>query len=161
MLKGIGLACSALPLQFIEEHGLERRVHERGGEREVRFLWTDEERVLPVWMPDGHLRLMRWGNRREESKRLPCTAGAALKTFEEGGWTAFNPTTVDIPATVCLDGQVWFAVRQGIRGILTEDEQGIQRVFLLYEDSSFYYLIMVGQRDAKAKVMPGFIGERF
>jgi hypothetical protein len=161
MLKGIALAYSALPLQLIEEYGLERRVHERGGEREIRFLWMDEERLLPVWTSEGELKLVRWGNRREESKKLPCTAGASLKTYEEGGWTAFNPTAVDIPATVCRDGQVWFAVRQGIRGILVNDEEGIQRVFPLYEESSFYYRIMVGQRDAKAKVMPAFIGERF
>jgi hypothetical protein len=36
-----------------------------------------------------------------------------------------------------------------------------QRLFLLYEESSFYYVIMVGQRQAKAKVMPVFIGEWF
>ena len=112
-------------------------------------------------MPDGHLRRVKWGNRREESKKFPCTAGAALKTFDEGGWAAFNPTVVDIPATVCLDGQVWFAVRQSLRGILVNDEGGSQRVFPLHEDSSFYYRIMVGQRDARAKVMPVFIGERF
>ena len=157
MLKGIALACSALPLELIEKHGLDRRVHDRGGAKEVRFLWQDDERVLPVWTPDGHLRLVTWGSRRGESGRLPYTGGASLKTFEQGGWAAFGPTPVDVPATVCLDGEVWFAVRQGVRGLLTQDERGQERVFLLYEESSYYYGIMVGQRQARARVMPVLI----
>jgi hypothetical protein len=161
MLKGIALAYAALLLEWIDEHGLEKRVHERGGEKESRFLWRDDEQVPLVWLPDGQLRLVAWGNRRGESDCQPSTGGASQRTFQEGGWGDFSPTPVDVPATLCRDGDVWFAVRQGVRGLLVHDERGESRVFLLYEDSSYYYRIMVGQRDALAKVMPVFIGERF
>jgi hypothetical protein len=94
-------------------------------------------------MPGGSLRLVRWGNRRHEDRRLPYTGGASLKTSEQGGWEPFKPIEVDIPATVCLDGDVWFAVRQGIRGIVVRDEHH-------------------GRPAAgKAQVMPIFSGERF
>jgi len=55
MLEGIALAFYELPLGFIEGHNLPARVHGRGGERELRFVWSDFPRVLPVWLPEGRL----------------------------------------------------------------------------------------------------------
>ena len=66
MLSGTALALSELPLELIAQHGLERRIHDRGGEREVQFLFADAERLLPVWR-NGRLEILRWGNRRGES----------------------------------------------------------------------------------------------
>src|SRR5262249_25956792 len=73
MFGGVALALSELPEALVERHGLRGRVHDRGGEPEVRFLYRKSERVLPVWL-DGELQICRWGNRRGESRRLPCTA---------------------------------------------------------------------------------------
>ena len=49
MFAGVALALSELPVELIERHGLERRIRDRGGEREVQFLFADAERRLPVW----------------------------------------------------------------------------------------------------------------
>jgi hypothetical protein len=49
MLSGVALALSELPLELIAQHGLGRRICDRGGEREVQFLFADVERLLPVW----------------------------------------------------------------------------------------------------------------
>jgi len=48
MLEGIALAFYELPLGFIEGHNLPARAHGRGGERELRFVWSDFPRVLPM-----------------------------------------------------------------------------------------------------------------
>jgi hypothetical protein len=40
---------SELPSELIARHALGRRIHDRGGEREVQFLFADAERLLPVW----------------------------------------------------------------------------------------------------------------
>jgi hypothetical protein len=74
MLSGVGLALSELPLELITQHGLQRRIHDRGGEREVQFLFADAERLLPVWL-NGQLQVLRWGNRCGERPHLPARPG--------------------------------------------------------------------------------------
>jgi hypothetical protein len=120
-LSGIALALSELPLELIARHGLERRICDRGGEREVQFLFSDAERILPVWR-DGQLEVLRWGNRRGESAQLPCTAWTQIDTVEYGGWGGRPVEPAIIPATMGLDKGVWYCIRQGIRGLLVHDE---------------------------------------
>ena len=74
MCIGIALAGSELPMELIGRHGLERRVHERGGEREVRFLYRDRQPRLPIWR-DGRLQIVRWGNGRGRAGSCPAPAG--------------------------------------------------------------------------------------
>ena len=140
MLEGIALAFYELPLGFIEGHNLPARAHGRGGERELRFVWSDFPRVLPVWLPEGRLVLAAWGNRRDESRTLPVTRWASLRSWELGRWARYNPTLVTIPATLVADGRpelpVWVSVRQGLRALLARDEVGRPRVFPLCEPSS-------------------------
>jgi hypothetical protein len=38
MFAGVAVALSELPAELVQQHGLGRRVHDRGGEPEVRFL---------------------------------------------------------------------------------------------------------------------------
>jgi hypothetical protein len=160
MLKGVALAYHALPLGFIEQHNLPARVHGRGGEREVQFLWADFLRVLPVWLPEGRLVLATWGNARDESRRLPLARWASLSTWASGGWTRYNAVLVDVPATLIGDGRwdrlVWVGIRQGLHAVLARDEVGRPRVFPLCEPASYYYHIMT-----RADWMPVFVGERF
>ena len=58
MLTGVALALSELPLPLVETR-LSARVVERGGEREVQFLFADSEQVLPAWR-GGRLEVLRW-----------------------------------------------------------------------------------------------------
>ena len=62
MCTAIALALSELPIELIEAHGLSARVHDRGGEKEVRFDWRASPVLLPVWW-GGQLRVLRWGNK--------------------------------------------------------------------------------------------------
>jgi nucleotidyltransferase/DNA polymerase involved in DNA repair len=66
MCVGIALAWSEVPTELIGRHGLERRVHERGGEREIHFLYRDRRPRLPI-SRDGRLQVVRWGNGRGQS----------------------------------------------------------------------------------------------
>jgi hypothetical protein len=84
MLSGLALALSGLPLELIARHGLGRRIHDRGGEKEVQFLFADAERLLPVWH-ERRLEVLRWGNRRGESQQLPCIAWTRLVVLLASG----------------------------------------------------------------------------
>ena len=154
MFSGVALALSELPADLIAQHGLQRRVCARGGEPEVQFLLRDAERVLPVWL-DGQLQILRWGNRRGQSRILPCTAWTWLATLEEGGWGDRAPVPVVIPATMGLDHGVWFRIREGVRGLSVRDEEGRPTVYVLCEPASHYYQIMT-----RSAGMPVLIGER-
>jgi hypothetical protein len=150
---GIALAWSELPLAFIEAHSLTARVHERGGEREVRFLWREADRLLPVWH-QGQLRLVRWGSRRADSRRLPTTGWTWQETVEASKWGPFGVEPVDIPATSALDGGVWYGVYQGIRGLLVNDERGEPAAYMICTQASRYYRVMTG-----SDRMPVLIGQ--
>jgi hypothetical protein len=154
-IRGIALAQSELPLVLIEQHGLQRRLADRGGEKEFRFHWLDKERLLPVWH-EGHLQLIRWGNRRGESRWLPCTPMTQLTSVVAGTWKPFRPREVEIPATLILEGQVWALIREGIRGLLVTDESGVDRVYLVCEPATYYYRVMT-----RGGWIPVLIGERF
>ena len=155
MLSGTALAISELPVVLIERHNLARRIFDRGGEREVQFLFADAERLLPVWR-NGQLQILRWGNRRGESAHLPCTAWTQLDTIENGGWGQGNVESVIIPATMGLDKGVWSRIRQGIMGLVVQDERGCPRVYVICEPASHYYSVMTrGNR-----WMPVLIDER-
>ena len=154
MCVGIGLAWFELPKELIERHRLERRIHERGGEREARFLFRDRNPRLPIWR-DGRLLIARWGNGRGESRLLPRTGWTWMSTVQEGYWRDLDPIPVDIPATIGLERGVWFRIRQGIRGLLVPDERGNAVVYMICEPASHYYQVMT-----RSTRMPVLIEER-
>jgi hypothetical protein len=154
MCSGIALAWSEVPTELIGRHNLERRVHDRGGEREVRFLYRERRPRLPVWR-DGRLQIVRWGNSRGESRFLPPTGWTWEETIKEGGWQGVEAVPVDIPASLAMERGVWYRVRQGIRGLLVPDEHGIAVVYVVCEPSSHYYHIMT-----RCTRMPVLIEER-
>jgi hypothetical protein len=149
MFSGVALAESELPAELVERS----RVHVRGVEAEVRFLLRDAVRLLPVWL-DGRIQLIRWGNRRGQSKALPFTAWTRLKTLEDGQWGDRHPEQVVIPATMILDRGVWFPAWEGVRGVVVKDEQGIPIVYPILVESTHYYQIMT-----KSPWMPALVGE--
>ncbi len=153
MCVGIALAWSELPTELIGRHGLERRAHDRGGEREVHFLFRDRQPRLPVWR-DGRLQIVRWGNARGQSRFLPQTGWTWKSTIDEGAWRNTDAVFVDIPATLGLDRGVWFRIRQGIRGLLVPDEHGIAVCYMICEPATHYYRVMT-----RSSRMPALIEE--
>ncbi len=154
MCLGIALAWSELPTDLIGRHDLIRRVHERGGEPEIRFLYRDRVPRLPIWR-DGRLQIARWGNGRGQSRFLPKTGWTWLSTIQEGGWQGSQAIAVDIPAMLAFDRGVWYRVRQGLRGLLVPDERGKAVVYVICEPASHYYQIMT-----RSNRMPVLIEER-
>jgi hypothetical protein len=144
MCTGIALSWSSVPRDIIGRHGLDRRVHEqRGGEREIQFHFRDRVPRLPIWR-DGRLQIVRWGNGRGQSRFLPRTGWTWLETVQQGGWRHCDPIPVDIPATLGYERGIWYAVRQGMRGLLVPDERGAAVVYMICEPASHYYRIMTG-----------------
>lgn len=154
MCIGIALSWSSVPTELIGRHGLARRVCERGGEQEIQFLFRDRVPRLPVWR-DGRLQIVRWGNGRGQSRCLPRTGWTWLETVQQGGWRHANPVPVDIPAILGCDRGIWYAVRQGMRGLLVPDERGMAVCYMICEPASHYYRIMTG-----SSRMPVLIDER-
>jgi hypothetical protein len=151
--SAIALAASELPLTLLEQHGLEDRVHDRGGEREVRFYWQASPTVLPVWW-DGRLQVVRWGNRDRAERKLPPTGWTWKESVEEGKWSALAPEPVLVPATYGYANGVWYRVKQGVQGVLVRDRAGLPVVFLVTEPATRYYRVMT-----RAEWMPALVGE--
>jgi hypothetical protein len=154
MCVGVAVAWGELPLELIERCGLERRAHDRGGEREVRFLFRDRDRCLPVWR-GGQLEIVRWGQPRGLGGRLPATGWTWRETVESGWWNESGAEAVDIPALAALANGVWYFVRQGIRGLWVPGEDGAPAAYMVCEPASHYYKTMTGCR-----WMPTLIGEQ-
>lgn len=154
MCAGIALAWSELPTELIGLHELRRRVHDRGGEREVQFHYRDREPRIPVWR-DGRLLIVRWGNGRGQSRFLPRTGWTWLETIDSGGWSNSPAVAVDIPASLACDRGVWYRVRQGFRGLLVPDERGRAVAYVICRPPTHYYRVMT-----RSDRMPLLIGER-
>jgi hypothetical protein len=137
MSAGIAISASDVPLEAVERYGLKSRLYERGGEREYRFLFRDIPRQLPV-IHEGQFRVVRWGCKRGESRALPCTGWTWLETLEKGFWQGSNPEEVLIPATMGVENGRWFAIQEGIRGLVVADEQGELVAYMLCEPASHY-----------------------
>jgi hypothetical protein len=151
---GIALAWSSVPTEIVGRHRLARRVCERGSEREIQFLYRDRKPCLPIWR-DGRLQIVRWGNGRGQSRRLPPTGWTWQESIERGMWRNLDTVFVDIPATLGYERGVWYTIREGIRGLLVADEHGIAVCYMICEPSSHYYRVMT-----RSRRMPLLIGER-
>jgi hypothetical protein len=154
MLTAVALPWSALPLRLIEHHRLTGLAYDRGGERELQFHFAAAVPLLPI-RHEGQLGVARWGCRRGESRALPVGGWTRRATVESGYWSQCGAEAVDVPAALALDGGVWYAVRQGLRGVLVRDEGGTERVYLVCEPASHYYRVMT-----RGDWMPVLIDER-
>jgi hypothetical protein len=61
--------------------------------------------------------------RREESRSLPLGGWTRLERVESGWWAAAAAEAVATPAALGFDGGVWYATRQGVRGLLVPDQR--------------------------------------
>jgi hypothetical protein len=143
-----------MPKDLIGRHGIHRRVHERGGELEIQFMYRDRVPRLPIWR-DGRLQIVRWGNGRGQSRFLPRTGWTWLETVQQGYWHGLGPIPVDIPATLIVERGIWIAVTQGVRGLLVPDERRMAVVYMICEPASHYYRVMT-----RSDRMPVLIEER-
>ena len=149
-MDGIALPFSDLPLELIERYDLSKQLHERGGEKELRFLWRVRNAILPV-RHDGQLLIVPWGCR---GGYLPRSGYTWLTTVEAGEWTVYEPQEIEIPAIAGLRNGVWFRIRQGVRGLLAEAGE-IRAAYMIVEPSTYYFKIMT-----RSDRMPVLIGER-
>lgn len=141
MCVAIAVVTSELPLALVEGHGLTDRVHERGGEAEVRFYARAVPAVLPVWW-GGRLHVVRWGNRDRAERALPPTAWTWKETVAAGTWAALEPEEVLVPASYGYMNGVWYKVKEGVRGLLVRDRGGAPVVYLICEPATRYYEVM-------------------
>jgi hypothetical protein len=90
-----------------------------------------------------------------ESRALPLSGWTWKSTVETGGWAHFNAAPAVIPATLGLDGGIWYRVRQGVRALAVYDECGRLCAYPVVEPSSHYYRVMT-----RSPWMPCLVGER-
>jgi hypothetical protein len=154
MLTAVALPRSALPLRQIERHGLDALAHDRGGEKELQFHLTASVPVLPV-RHEGQLCIVRRGCRRGESRLLPAGGWTRLARIESGCWPQCGAEAVEVPAALGYDGGVWYAVRQGVQGLLVGAGRGAGRFYLVCEPASHHYRVMT-----RSDWMPVLIGQR-
>jgi len=148
-MDGIALPLSDIPEALIEQHGLQRLIHDRGGEREVRFLRRSRQPLLPVWHA-GQLLIVAWGCR---SGLLPRSGLTWQRTLDAGDWRPYQPEPIEIPAVAGLHNGIWFRIRRGVRGLLVESP--VTAAYALVEPSTYYYRVMT-----RCGMMPVLIGER-
>jgi len=141
MCTAISLPVSELPIELIESSGLSSRIHDRGGEKEVRFYWRAVPALLPVWW-NGRLQIVKWGNRDRAERKLPPTGWTWRESVEDGKWAAMEPESVDIPVAYALMNGVWYKVKQGMKGLLVRTRAGEPVVYLVCEPSTRYYRVM-------------------
>jgi hypothetical protein len=153
MCVAVALPLSELPVELIEQCSLLSRVHDRGGEKELRFYCRAVPALLPVWC-GGRLQVVRWGNRDRAERKLPPTGWTWKETVEAGKWSALEPEPVDVPAAYALMNGVWYRVKQGVRGLLVRTRAGEPVVYVICESATRYYRIMT-----RSEWMPVLIDE--
>ena len=155
MCTGSSLFWRDIPEQIIEHYHLQDRilVRDEEADREIRFLYRERKRLLPVWHHD-RFDLCRWGT-KDRPCSLPDTGWVAWEDIEAGLWSELHPEMVDIPAAFGLDRGVWYQIQEGIRGISVTDPNGRPHVYMLTEPSSHYYQVMT-----RNERMPVLIGQR-
>ena len=113
MRVAVALSYSELPLSLIEAHGPAERVHERGGEKEVRFGSRAQPALPPVWW-DGQLHVLL-GEQRSTRAQVAIDRVAWHDTLESGRWRELFPRPGLIPAGCGYMGEMWFEVKEGYK----------------------------------------------
>ena len=152
MCAAVAVLWSEIPLELIECHGLVRRAYERRGEREIRFYYRDPEPLLPV-VHRGQVVLAKWGSRDRRSS-LPSTGWTWRQSVLDGKWGRWNAEACLIPATFGWENGVWFAVRQGMEGVVVKDEAGQLVAYVVCEPPTHYFSVM-----CRTERMPRLVGQ--
>ncbi len=153
MCKGISVLRARIQQELYEERLLEQRLAERGGEPELRFMYTDKVVLLPVLHAD-QLRIYEWGNRGNKDSKLPRTGWRRNESLQAGKWRWLQPEIVVIPANFGLEKGVWFHITEGLHGIVVYEENCRPHVYMLTQAASHYYATMT-----KHDRMPPLVGQ--
>ena len=124
------------------------------GRRRSSFTLRPQSRCCRI-NHEGQLRIVRWGCRRR-GESYPSRGW--LDEIGHGGvglLVGERCRTGGHSGALGLDGGVWYAIRQGVRGVLVKDERGVERVYVVCEPASHYYAVMT-----RSAWMPVLIGER-
>jgi hypothetical protein len=140
MCKGISILRARIKQELFDEYELAQRIHQRGEQQELHFMYSDKFCQLPI-LDSGELRIVEWGNRSRKGK-LPPTGWCRIESVEAGKWRWLKPEKVVIPADFGLEKGVWFQITEGMEGLLVEDEQHKPRVYMLTQAASHYYEVM-------------------
>ena len=108
---------------------------------QVKVYFTHQYAVLPVlyW---GNPRLIRWGNKRHP--QLPRSYFCKMESYDAGKWNWLQPLPLTILASAALVNGIWFQIRQGIQGLVVQDQAGFQYCYILTQVSTHYFKTMTG-----------------
>lgn len=139
------IAVRRVPKDVLERFGLVEAVStlDESGASEVRFAFRDKRPRLPL-IYDGEYTVAEWGNRDNKLSRLPKTGWCRLDSFQSGKWKRLRPEPVTIPADYGREKGFWFPIREGIEGVLVQDEQGNPHCYMLTTDASPEFLSKTG-----------------
>lgn len=152
MCTGIALALSNVPVDVAADPRLAKRVYEREGRKELRFLWMQKPSILPVWW-EGQFRILPWG--AGKGTGLPRTGWVMREEIYAGVFAHVRPEEVLIPAQLGIERGAWFVLSEGIRGVVARSGNGAPHVYMLMEPASNYYRNMTEQ----SKTMPVLVGQ--
>ena len=127
---------------IVGDMSMQERFRIREGQKEIYFLLSDPERVLPVYVSGG-TQVVQWGARRAQWKRLPPAACRRWEDLEVGRLNVWNPEPVVISASRAMDNVIWFDVVQGVHAVAVRDGQATV-VPPRLEPASHYYRGMTG-----------------
>lgn len=150
-MTGLALPLCDLPFALTETPEVRARMYDRHGKLEVRFLWQHGPTLLPVrWF--GSVQLFRWGSQKRRGTALPYGGWVSEDRVRAGIF--HQPEPVVIPASFGYEAGVWFAINEGVQGVIVQDGCG-PTVYMLMQPASNYYKNMTQQ----TPMMPVLIGQ--
>lgn len=141
MCKGISILRARVRQELFDQYELSRRISSRGEstQEELHFMYPGAPPIeLPV-IDGGDLAIYTWGNRDDKTSKLPRTGWCRIESLEAGKWRWLKPEKVIIPADFGLEKSVWFAIEEGMEGVLVRDEQDRPHVYMITQPASTYY----------------------
>jgi hypothetical protein len=156
MCRAISILKSRINRELLEEYDLRRRIRQRAEDaaEELVFDFAEKETPLLPVIEAGEMRIYEWGNRGRAGK-LPPSGWCRLESLEAGKWKWLAPESIIIPAQFGLEKGVWFAITEGIQGVVVQDENERPHAYMLTQPASVYYLNMT-----KHDRMPMLVGEQ-
>lgn len=130
MCLAVAVNESEVPTSLLSGHSRDCRVFTRNDRRKVRFYWRAKPALLLVrWR--GELRVLRWGTDDPLERVLPPCGWVWGPSIGAGAWAAMEAEPVDILATAGMMNRVWFAIQEGVRGLVVHDRNEEPVVFMV------------------------------